>query len=85
MRWRRWSERRWDRIAAEHVVMIPKTHGFTVDNQIVLHSLGLSAKLVIAADVGVERVTGVGIADFAPPQSRHGRLDGLPQRGHVAQ
>ena len=40
MGWRQRSEDGWDRIVAEHVIMVPETHGLTVDDQVMLHPLG---------------------------------------------
>ena len=45
MGWRQRSEGGWDRIAAEHVIMVPETHRLTVDDQVMLHPLGLSPQL----------------------------------------
>ena len=67
MGWRQRSERGRDGIEAEHVVMVPKTHRLTVDDQVVLHPLGLSTQLVILRDAGIERLAGIG---FAIPSCR---------------
>ena len=85
MGWRQRSERGWDRIAAEHVIMVPETHGLTVDDQVMLHPLGLSPQLGIAHDVGTECLVGRQVADSVMLQSSHGRLDDLTQPRHVTQ
>ena len=85
MGWRQQSERGWDGIEAEHVIMVPKTHRLTVDNQVMLHPLGLSTQLVILRDAGIERLAGVGVAHPGLLPLGDGRLDGLTQRRHVTQ
>jgi hypothetical protein len=43
MVWWQRSERRGDRIETEYVVMVPKAHRLTVDDQVMLDLLGLDA------------------------------------------
>ena len=85
MDWRQRSERCWDGIEAEDVIVVPKTHRLAVDDEVMLHSLGLSTQLVILHDVGSERLAGYSITQPVLPQLSQGGLDGLTQRCHIAQ
>src|SRR5262245_24019809 len=85
MSWRQRSERGWDGIEVEHVIMVPKTHRFTVDDEVMLHPLGLSTQLVILRDAGIEHLAGVGGAYPGLLPLGDDRLDGLTQRRHVTE
>jgi hypothetical protein len=85
MGWRQRSERGGYGIEAEHVVMVPKAHRFTVDDQVMLHLLGLRAQPVILGDAGIEPMAHTGVAHFVSPQVGDAVLDGLAQRRHFTQ
>ena len=54
MGWSQRSEPGGDGIETEDVVMVPKAHCLTVDDQVMLHPLGLRTQLVILRDAGVD-------------------------------
>jgi hypothetical protein len=65
--------------------MAPKTHRFTVDDQVMLDLLRLCAQLVIPGDTGVECLAGNGIAPAVLALLPNSRLDGLAQCRHYTQ
>ena len=85
MRCRQWSKRGRNRIAAEHVIMVPKAHRLTVDDQVMLYPLGLGAQLIILCDAGIEHLARLGVVHLVLLQLSDGRFDGLAQRRHCTQ
>jgi hypothetical protein len=65
--------------------MVPKTHRFTVDDQVMLHLLGLRTQLVIPGDASIKRVAGIGLARPLGSQLRTCVLDSFEQRRHCPQ
>jgi hypothetical protein len=65
--------------------MVPKTHGFSVDDQVILYLLRLGAQPVILRNAGIEGIAGARIAHAVWLLLRHGGFDGVPEPRHSTQ
>ena len=55
--------------------MIPKAHRFAVNNQVLLHLLGLGAQSIILRDADIECRRRFGVTRLVLAQDSHGVLD----------
>jgi len=77
MGWRQWSEGSGNGIAAEHVIVVPKTHRFAVNNQVMLHLSGLGAQPIIRRDTAIQYQRRLSISPLVLAQGREAGLNGL--------
>ncbi len=85
MGWRQRSERGGNGIEAEHVVMVPKAHRLTVNNQVMLHLLGLGAQPIILRNADIELGARFGVTHLVLAQGGDGVLDSLASCCHFTQ